>query len=370
MRLSALLVVSLAAPLSAEEPSLERVLKGGDVPARKRALGGFIPGPADGTQKPLIREALRDRDRGVRQTAAVALAWAGEADGTVVDELVKGMAEPWTPTYARTPDDPFAARQALVKLGGKAVPALIAALEDKKYPAREAAVRTLGEIGTPALAAVPAIEAAIRDRDIPGPHFVIEAKYRIDGDAAFATKRLVPLLDTKEGLNCGGANRVIGRMGRDAKEALPALVAAMRRHKEREVCYDLAALAPHFREQVVAALREALAVPELAASASHALWKAGDPLVVGVDELVENAGKYDGLHLRIEVVLKGFVAQEQWSHAVRAPGGGIEIDGRAKPDARDGDRVAVTGVFRYRPGTFGERVLVEATIEKLAPKKP
>ena len=160
-------------------------------------------------------------------------------------------------------------------------------------------------------------------------------------------------------------------MGQDAKAALPALIATMKKHKEREVCYDLVALAPHFRKQVVASLREALEIPELAATASHALYQVGDPVVVGVAELVRNAGKYDGLHLRIEVVLKNFLVEDKWSHAVTAPGlGVIEIEGRGRPDVRNGDRVAITGVLRFRPDTFGGRKIVEATMEKLEPKKP
>lgn len=368
MRQSALLAILLAAPLLAEEPSLEKVLKDGDVPAKKRALGRFIPGPLDDKQTPFLREAMKDKDRGVRQTAAVALACAGDSGKTVTDELVKGMGEPWTPRYGSTPDDPLAARKALVKIGEKAVPALIAALEDKKYPAREAAVWALGEIGKPAKAAIPVIEAAIRDWNLPGLHHVIEAKYRIDGDAAVAVKHLVPLLDTKEGLNCGGANRAIARMGADAKDALPALIAAMRKYKEDEVSYDLVVLAKHFRPQVVTALREALADPDLAASASRALRDVGEGGVpVNVAELVRNPAKYNWMAVRVEVVLGEYTAGDRWAFSI----GGkdlIEVKGTGTVDVKKGDRIAVTGIFRHQPP--GERMIVEATMEKLEPKKP
>ena len=144
--------------------------------------------------------------------------------------------------------------------------------------------------GEPSAGSMNATEAALRDRDLPGLHHIIEAKYHIDGDAAFATKHLVPLLDTTEGRNCGGANRVIAGMGADAKDALPALIAAMQKYKEWEVCYDLMTLAPHFRDQAVTALREALDDPNLAASASHALRQIGAADVeVDVAELVKDA---------------------------------------------------------------------------------
>ena len=57
----------------------------------------------------------------------------------------------------------------------------------------------MSEIGKPAKAALPAIETVIRDRDVPGLHHVVEAKYLIDGDAGYAIKHLVPLLDTEGG---------------------------------------------------------------------------------------------------------------------------------------------------------------------------
>jgi HEAT repeat protein len=276
--LCASLILLLLTPVLAlaEEPTLAQILRDGDATAKRRALAELWRQPVDEKHHPALREVLKDSDKNVRQLAASALAWSGATDKAVIDELIRGMAEPWKPSYRALPDDPLAARDALVKVGAKAVPALVAVLEDKKRPARAMAVTALGDIGKPAKAALPALEAAIHDRDVMAPHHVIEAKYRIDGDAAFAVKHLVPLLDTKEGRNCGGANRVIGRMGTDAKAALPALIAAMRKYKEREICYDLVALAPHFRDTVVAALREALAEPELAGSARHALEMLGE----------------------------------------------------------------------------------------------
>ena len=367
MRLSALLVVSLVAPLFAEEP-LEKVLRDGDAAAKKRAMSGFMTSPADEKLKPLIRVALKDKDRGVRQTAAVALAVAGDNDDDVIGELVTGMAEPWIPRYGSLPDDPFTARKALVKIGAKAVPALVAAVENKKYPARTFAVWALGEIGKPAKAALPAIETVIRERDVPRLQDVVEAKYLIDRDAGYAIKHLVPLLDTKEGLNCGGANRVIARMGRDAKDALPALIAAMRKYKEREVCSDLVVLAEHFRPQIISALRETLTDPDLAAPASRALRDLGEGGVpVALAELEKNPAKYDWMAVRTEAVLGDEPPGERWAFSIGGRNA-IGVQGTGKLNAKAGDRVAITGTFRHLPS--GERMIVDATIEKLEPKKP
>ena len=368
-RFPALLIVLLltSVPASADEPPLAEVLRDGDAAAKKRAMAKFRTEAPDEKHQLLLRAALKDADRGVRQMAAVVLAEAGAKDGAVIDELIRGMAQPWTPSYRSLPDDPLAARRGLTKVGEKAVPALVAALEDKKYPARAPAVWALGEIGKPAKAALPAIEAAIRDRDVPALHHTIEAKYHIDGDAAFAIKHLVPLLDTKAGRNCGGANRVIARMGADAKGAVPALIAAMRKYKEDEICYDLVALAPHFRDQIVLALRKALDDPELAASASRALWEIGEPgVAVDVAELGKNPGKYNWMAVRVELVLGDFVPAERWSYGVVAKGTvPIGVQGTGKSDARGGDRVAITGVFRYEPNTSDPRTMIQARMEVL-----
>lgn len=358
-------------PASAEEP-LAKVLRDGDANAKQRALADLRRKPVDEKLHPALRAALKDEDRRVRQLAASALVWSGAADKAVIDELIRGLAEPVTPGYRASPDDSLSAHWDLVQIGEKAVPALVAALEDKKYPARGQAIWTLGKIGKPAKAAVPALEAAIRDRDVWTLHHVIEAKYRIDGDAAFAIEHLVPLLDTKEGRNCGGANRVLARMGADAKDAVPALVAAMKKYKEGEICYDLADLAPHFRDKVAPALRAAAEDPDLGQSARHALRKIGEPDPdVTVAELVTHPEKYHGKLVRIETVLKGFCARTQWSHAVPTPDGGfVAVVGWQKPDASDGDRVSFTGVFRHAKGTLVPYAMTSTRIEKREPKQP
>jgi uncharacterized protein (DUF58 family) len=60
-------------------------------------------------------------------------------------------------------------------------------------------------------------------------------------------------------------------MGADTKEAVPALIRAMRKYKADEIVYDLKKLAPHFHDQVVAALRDIQDDPDLAAAAASAL---------------------------------------------------------------------------------------------------
>jgi HEAT repeat protein len=227
--------------------------------------------PSGKKYEPALRRALKDPDRAIRQMAAVGLAQLGHADEPILDELVRGLGEPWEPSYYSSPDDAHAAQRALVRLGAKAVPALAAAVETSQGSARSHAISALMKIGPAAKPALPALTKSMRDtRDVEYADLV-EAKYRIDGDAAYAVRELVPLLDTPEGRSCYGANRVLARMGADTKEAVPALIRAMRKYKADEIVYDLKKLAPHFHDQVVAALRDIQDDPDLAAAAASAL---------------------------------------------------------------------------------------------------
>jgi hypothetical protein len=223
-----------------------------------------------------LTRALTDADKKVRRRAAIALVECGAADAAVIDVLRAGISEPWVPAYYYPyPDGPYVMQSALVRIGERAVPALVEVLRDEQNPGRGLAIDALGEIGPPARTALPALTAALAAKECPYRISLLESKYLIDCDAASALAGLVPLLDTPEGRNCGGANRVIGRMGPAAKAALPALIAAMHKYKESEIIYDLCELAPHFKDEVVAALRVAARDPELSSAATAALADLG-----------------------------------------------------------------------------------------------
>jgi HEAT repeat protein len=228
--------------------------------------------------RPALQKALTDADRKVRKRAAVALVESGVIDPAAIEVLRQGLNEPWKVAYYYYPfaESPYAMQAALVKAGEPAVPALLQFLDDRKHPSRWLAIGALGEIGPPAKAALPALAKALQDeKQVRYRVALLESKYQIDRDAASAINGLVPLLDTEEGRHCGGANRVLGRMGADAKAALPALIAAMNKYKEREIVSDLEALFPHFPDEVTQALRDAQKDPELKRSATSALQDLG-----------------------------------------------------------------------------------------------
>src|SRR5262249_19854110 len=147
--------------------------------------------------------------------------------------------------YHAQPEDARSAMRALVKLGAKAVPALVTALEDEKFAGRYLAIEAVGSIGPPARGALPALSKALRDRKHPFFHALVKAKWLIDRDADYALKELRPLLETRGGRSCGGAIDVLVAMGPNAKGAVPAIVEALKRHKETHLVRALHSLAPH-----------------------------------------------------------------------------------------------------------------------------
>ena len=166
---------------------------------------------------------------------------------------------------------------ALVKVGPKAVGALVRSMGDEKFAGRDLALEALGEIGPKAKDALPAIQKRLATDDIPTFCRLVEVKWRIDGDAAFAIEKMVPLLEKKGGRQCNAAVQTLVQMQADAKDALPALLSALRRHKDHNLLWAVGELAPHFRDLALPALREALKQPGLADNAAITLQNLGEP---------------------------------------------------------------------------------------------
>jgi HEAT repeat protein len=96
------------------------------------------------------------REWGVRETAADALARIG---GPAVPALIETLHDPDNSIRAQ-------AARALARMGPKAAPALqelIAALNDEDREVRQGAARALGQIGPDAEEAVPALIQALKD---------------------------------------------------------------------------------------------------------------------------------------------------------------------------------------------------------------
>jgi HEAT repeat protein len=189
----------------------------------------------------------------------------------VIDELLAGMGRRSPATYLSQPEQARSSMAALVKLGPKAVPTLIQAMDDEQYAGRDLALEALGEIGPAAKEALPAIKVHLVTDDVPALCRAVEVKWRIDGDAAFAIGQMVPLLDQERGRECHAAVGTLVHMGADARQAMPALVTALKQYKDHNVLWAVGELAPHAKEVALPALREALKDTETAEEAAKSL---------------------------------------------------------------------------------------------------
>jgi HEAT repeat protein len=161
------------------------------------------------------------------------------------------------------PGPEFRAQHALIVQGAASVPILIAALESEKNGAHYRALDALAEIGPAAKEALPAVERSLRSPDESLHSLLVYTKWRIDGDSQYAVAHLVPLLQNERERACGGAVNYLWYMGPDAKEAVPALIDAMRKHKDHGLVHALDELCQWFAPEILPAFREALADPEL-----------------------------------------------------------------------------------------------------------
>jgi len=282
---SLLLTIALSGSLSLADPpesaSVEKLIEAvasNNFAERERAIEA-LAGHRDAAEKhaPALREQLEGKDQAAREQAALALSALGIAEPAVLDELLAGMGRRSVGMYLSQPERARSFLGALAKLGPKAVPALIKALQDDQYAGGDLTLEALGKIGPAAKDALPAIEKRLTTDDVPGFCRLVEAKWRIDGDTKYALAQMTPLLDTKAGRQYHTAVRTLVHMGADAKDALPALLAALKRYKDHNVLWAVENLAPYDKDLALPALREALTDPKLADNAAIALQNLGEP---------------------------------------------------------------------------------------------
>lgn len=120
------------------------------------------------------------------------------------------------------------ALKALAKLGklaAAAVPEIVPLLKDKSNEVRWNAARTLGEIGPAALLAAPALVAALADPDDEVREHAAESLGQIGPGAKDAVPVLIKTLKDENDRVRRDAARSLGEMGAAAKDSLPALKA-------------------------------------------------------------------------------------------------------------------------------------------------
>ncbi len=184
----------------------------GTVPRAVGRSGGSIV-------RALIRQ-LDDADPEVRISAAVALQDFGPAAKSAVPALMKLLKSPRTPR-----DLQFQAADALVGIGGPAVPALVRILKNRPLDPRLLAVRILGRMGPAASPAIPGLMAALED---PAWELRDRASATLGRIGSAAVPALEKALESPSLEIVEAAVTALGEMGAPAARAIPGLLVALR----------------------------------------------------------------------------------------------------------------------------------------------
>jgi HEAT repeat protein len=228
---------------------------------------------------PVLAEAL-GRDRFTRESALHGLFRSRDARAAVpavVQLLERKHAE-----------DRASAAQLLGWIGSAdGVDALVRALQDEDVNVREAGARALGMIGPKAKAAVPGLVALSTKEADPARVAAAEALWRI-GKRKGVLPGLVVALNGDD-FAAVQAAKFLGSLGAAAKEAVPALIAALEREDSLGIVRAASARAlgnigPPARAAVPALTRLLSSVPSNARlAAAEALWRIQrEPKVVRV----------------------------------------------------------------------------------------
>jgi HEAT repeat protein len=168
--------------------------------------------------------ALRDDSRAVRTQAARALGRTGPPSASAVGALGEMLTDP-------DPAMRCAALRALEDIGPDAVavlPQILAALSDVSPDVREGALRVVARIGPPAKMAAAWIEAMPGAKSARLDVAAAVALYRVNSTPV---SRLIEVLDGPDEGLAEAAVIAMGEMGADARTAVPALIAAVRRRR-------------------------------------------------------------------------------------------------------------------------------------------
>ncbi len=192
---------------------------------------------------PILREALTDRDAGVRLEAAESLRRLGTGPlaEKEVREFIAGL-------HDKDPKTRFMAAYQLIFLhpaANSAVAPLSMSLADTEKRVRERAALTLGALGPEGKAAVPILIELLRQ---PTRWFLDDARMdaaislgRIGAKAGAAVPGLTTLLDDELPWVRPQAATALGRIGAKAKSAVPRLKSALRdRDLENRACSAIA----------------------------------------------------------------------------------------------------------------------------------
>jgi HEAT repeat protein len=151
-----------------------------------------LPEPADEIR--VLVRLLADKDDAICCLAALALAAQGPAAEPAIPTLVKALADPVFNHNPEVPRREYFASEALARIGPKAVPALRAALKDKKT--RDRAIIALGRMESGARAAAPDLRELLAGPPTATSVSAAVALLRIGEAPTEPVRVLVAALDT------------------------------------------------------------------------------------------------------------------------------------------------------------------------------
>jgi HEAT repeat protein len=232
-------------------PAILRGLDDDDTAVREGALDALAGiGPAAKAAVPTLVRALADKDVQYRDKAIKALDAIGASDVAIVTALAGALIDPdprrrsgtaalslqrrgpaakaAVPVLKKALAGTDSGQRVMVVhvlryLGPDAAPVLIALWKDRDPNVRSEVFNSLYAMGPQAGAAIPALAAAVRDRDA-APH-AIRALGSIGPDALPTLTEILKGGDPRDAVDAATA---IGGMGPRAKDAVPALVEALK----------------------------------------------------------------------------------------------------------------------------------------------
>ncbi|MDP6353700.1 MAG: HEAT repeat domain-containing protein [Planctomycetota bacterium] len=199
-------------------PALIRAMRDFDDNVRWQAVVamGRIGYPGAKAAIPVIVKAMGDIDPDVRGASAVSLGMFKQRSPQIIGTLRKNLKD----EHGMVRADAYWALWALVR-EPQAVPALIALLNHKDWMVSHGAAYHLGEIGKPAV--LPLMKH-LTSKTPRGRHLAAEALGRIGPDASVCVPALIAALKDKDRLVVEASIRSLGQLGSAANNPLLAFL--------------------------------------------------------------------------------------------------------------------------------------------------
>ncbi|NEU72665.1 PBS lyase [Hassallia byssoidea VB512170] len=212
--------------------------------------------------------------------------WTQDVSNAEINSYIKKLGSDNYSEYEKT-------SKALQKLGSKAVPDLVKALQNKNPKVRSSAADALGKIGEKAASATPALAEALKnDNEAYVRSSAAQALGRIGKEAASATPALAEALKNDNDYVRSSVAYALESIGKEAASATPALAEALKNDNDyvRKSAAQALGKIGEKAASATPALAEALKKDkeaEVRKSAADALGKIGEKAASATPALTE-----------------------------------------------------------------------------------